>query len=343
MSVRIGLVGYGLGGRIFHTPFIRAADNCELVGVVTRDPDRVRQAMSDLPGITVHASLSELIASGVDAVVLSTPLATRESLVLDAVARGVHVVVDKPFAPTAELGQEFADAAQRAGVVLSVFHNRRWDTDVVTLRRVLESGSIGRPWRFESRLDSHDPASLDPGPSGGLLRDLGSHLVDRAIVLMGPVRHVSAQVEGVDLGGGRTEAGFVVSLEHVDGANSHVSASRASHLVSRQMRVLGDAGSYESDFSDVQVDDVLAGRRPEGDRRGWGFEHAERWGRLSTVDGVRTVPSAQGDYTLFYEAFARAITEGTPPPVLPSEAVAVLRVLDAARTSALEHRTVTLG
>ncbi len=342
MGVRIGLVGYGLGGRVFHAPFIRAADNCQLVGVVTRDPTRVRQAMSDLPGITVYASLSELIASGIDAVVLSTPLATRESLVLEAVDHGVHVVVDKPFASSAELGRGLADASQRAGIVLSAFHNRRWDSDVVTLRHVLESGSVGRPWRFESRMDSHDPASLDPGPSGGLLRDLGSHLVDRAILLMGPVHRVSAHVEWVDLDGGRAEAGFMVSLEHVGGANSHVSASRASHLDSRQMRVLGDAGAYESDYADVQVDDVLAGRQPLGHRHEWGFERTERWGHLASADGVRTVPSSQGDYSLFYEAFARAITDGTPPPVLPSEAVAVLEVLDAARTSALEHRTVTL-
>jgi predicted dehydrogenase len=142
--VRVGLVGFGVGGRYFHSPFIQAAAGVELVGVVARVPERIAEVEQDLPGVPVFGSLGALLDSGVDAVTISTPPHTRRALVLEAVGRGVNVVADKPFAPTAEGAQELIDAAARAGVLLSVFHNRRWDTDVTTLKTVLDAGFGGR-------------------------------------------------------------------------------------------------------------------------------------------------------------------------------------------------------
>src|ERR1700712_2207277 len=147
--MRIGLVGYGVGGRYFHAPFIVAAEGCERVGVVARSEQRVTDARSDFPTMPVFGSLTELLDSGVDAVTISTPPHTRRELVLEAVERGVPVIADKPFAPTAAAGGELVDAANERGVLLSVFHNRRWDTDITTLRSVLEGGSLGDIWRFD--------------------------------------------------------------------------------------------------------------------------------------------------------------------------------------------------
>ena len=163
--MRIGLVGYGVGGRYFHAPFIVAAEACQLAGVVARSPQRVAEVEQDLPGVAVFGSLSELLDSGVDAVAISTPSQTRRELVLEAIGRGVNVIADKPFAPTAADARDLVEAAKEGGVLLSVFHNRRWDTDITTLRGVLDSESLGDTWRFDSRFDLDQPQTLEAGPT----------------------------------------------------------------------------------------------------------------------------------------------------------------------------------
>lgn len=145
--MRLGLVGYGVGGRYFHAPFIQAADGLELAGVVTRDPQRRAELGQDCPGVPVYDSQHALLDAGVDIVTITTPPPTRRELVLEAIAAGVHVVADKPFAPTAAAGRELAEAAQSAGVVLTVFHNRRWDADIRTLRATL--GRLGHLQRID--------------------------------------------------------------------------------------------------------------------------------------------------------------------------------------------------
>ncbi|KQY06330.1 dehydrogenase [Mycobacterium sp. Root135] len=340
--MRIGLVGYGVGGRYFHAPFIQAADGCELVGVVTRSPERAAQVAADLPGVPVFGSQTELLDSGVDAVTITTPPQTRRELVLEALDRRVAVVADKPFAPTAAAGQELVDAARSAGLLLSVFHNRRWDTDVTTLRRVLDGGELGDIWRFDSRFDLNQPQTVEAGPDGGLLRDLGSHLVDQALWLFGEARRVTANLDWVDLPDGRTDGGFVLTIVHASGVHSHVSASKLNYVESRELRVLGSAGSYVSAQSDVQAQAIFAGMRPVDDPSGWGYEAPERWGTLSTADGTSQVPSEQGAYSDYYTRFAAAVEGLGPQPVPAAEAIATLAVLDAARLSDAEGTTVLL-
>ena len=340
--MRIGLVGYGVGGRYFHAPFIQAADGCELVGVVARSAQRVAEVEHDLPGVPVFASLGALLDSGADAVTISTPPQTRRELVLEAIGRGVNVVADKPFAPTAAAGRDLVDAADKAGVLLSVFHNRRWDTDITTLRGVLDSGLLGDIWRLDSRFDLDQPELLEAGPDGGLLRDLGSHVVDQALWLLGPARRVSANLDWVELPEGRTDAGFVITITHASGAHSHVSSSKLNRLESRELRLFGSLGSYVSSQSDVQAQAIFAGARPLDDLPSWGYEVPERWGTISTADGVRRVPSAQGSYADYYTAFAAAVAGAGPQPVPAAEAVATLAVLDAARISAAEGITVAI-
>lgn len=341
--MRIGLVGYGAGGKLFHAPYLQAASGCELVGVVTRSADRRRAVAEDLPGVPVFDSLGALIDAGVDAVVISTPPATRRELVLEALAAGVHVIADKPFAPTAAGGRELVAAAEDAGLLLSVFHNRRWDTDIVTARSVLDSGALGAIWRFDSRFDLDQAETLDPGPEGGLLRDLGSHVVDQALWLLGPAETVFANLDWVDRPEGPTDAGFVITIAHSSGAHSHVSASKVNRTASREIRLFGSEGSYTSSQADVQIAAILAGRRPADDPAGWGYEVEERWGTLSTADGAVRVPSAQGAYFRLYEQFAAAVDGQGPQPVPGREAIGTLEVLDAARVSAAEGRSVRIG
>ena len=340
--MRIGVVGYGTGGRHFHAPFIAAAKGLDLVGVVARAPATVARATTDLPGVPVYSSLAALLGAGVDAVTITTPPQTRRDLVLEAIAAGVAVIADKPFAPDAATGRELATAARAKGVVLGVFHNRRSDADIQTLRKVLESGRLGRLWRVHSRMDLDDPKTLDAGPSGGLLRDLGSHLVDQALWLLGPATSVQAHLDLVTLPEGETDAGFVLTLRHASGVRSYLSSSKLNRLVVRELRAYGEGGSYVSSGTDVQAQAIFAGLRPSDDLAGWGFEKPELWGTLHTQAGAERIPSAQGRYHDYYEAFARAVRDGSAPPVTAEEAIQTLAVLDAARISALEDRSVSL-
>uniref|UniRef100_UPI0025EB032B Gfo/Idh/MocA family protein n=1 Tax=Novosphingobium sp. TaxID=1874826 RepID=UPI0025EB032B len=198
--MRIGVVGYGTGGRHFHTPFIAAARGCTLAGIVARAPATIAAARADWPDTPIFASLTDLIAAGVcDAVTITTPPQTRRDLVLQAIGAGLHVIADKPFAPDAAGALELGRAAKAKGVVLAVYQNRRFDADLQTLRKVINDGRLGKIWRIESRMDQDSPQTLEPGPTGGLLRDLGSHVVDQMIYLLGPVAVVDAQMDVVDL------------------------------------------------------------------------------------------------------------------------------------------------
>ena len=340
--MRIGVVGYGTGGRHFHVPFIEAAEGVELAGVVARSPATVAAVRADLPGVSVYPSLTAMLAAGVDAVTITTPPHTRRELVLEAIEAGVHVIADKPFAPSAEAGRELDRAAKSKGIVLGVFHNRRWDTDVRTLRKVLDDGRLGRLWRIHSRMDQDHPHTLEAGPAGGLLRDLGSHLVDQMLWLLGPVVSVDAQLDLVERPEGLTDAGFVLLLRHASGAHSHVSASKLNRLAVRELRAYGEFGSYVSSGTDVQAEAIFAGRRPVDDLAGWGYEQESLWGTLRTAATSERIPSEQGCYHAYYEAFARAVHSGGLPPVTAEEAIATLAVLDAARVSAAEARVVAI-
>lgn len=338
--MRVGVVGYGTGGRHFHVPFIAAAQGMALAGVVARAPETIAKVQADLPGTPIYPSLTAMLAAGVDAVTITTPPHTRRDLVLEAIAAGVHVIADKPFAPDAAGGHALARGAKEKGVVLGVFHNRRWDADLRTLRKVVDEGRIGKVWRLHSRMDFDDPATLEAGPTGGLLRDLGSHLVDQALWLLGPAVSVDAQLDMVDLPQGPTDAGFVLTLRHEGGAHSHISASKLNRLSARELRAYGAAGSYVSQSTDVQAKSIFAGQRPADDFAVWGFEPEIHWGTLRTAAGAERIPSEQGRYHDYYEAFAEAVRTGGLPPVTAEEAIATLAVLDAARISAAEGRTV---
>jgi len=340
--VRLGLVGYGVGGRYFHAPFIAAAHDVELAGVVTRSPDRRAELAADFPGVPAYDSLTDLIAAGVDAVTITTPPQTRRALVLEAIAAGVPTIADKPFAPNVAGGRELVAAARDAGVPLNVFHNRRWDADIQTLAAVLKGGELGELWGLESRFDQDSPATLEVGPDAGLLRDLGSHLVDQVLWLLGPARSVFAELDHVDLDGGRTDCRFGVSIAHTSGVHSRVSSCKINHIDDRELRAFGSAGSYVVRSTDVQAQAVFAGKRPvdEGDR--WGYEAPEHWGTLRTAAGAVRVPSEQGAYQDYYTRFAAALRGDGDFPVPAEQAVHTVEVLDAARTSAEQNRVVEL-
>jgi len=339
--MKIGVVGYGTGGQHFHTPFIAAAKGCTLAGIVARANKTIAKVRADWPDTPIFASLTDMIEAGVcDAVTITTPPHTRRELVLEAINAGLHVIADKPFAPNYADAMELGKAANEAGVTLGVYQNRRFDADLQTLLKVIADKRLGKVWRIHSRMEQDSPDTIEQGPTGGLLRDLGSHVVDQMVYLLGPVVTVDAQLDHHEMENGLTDVGFTITLRHENGAHSHLSASKMNYIEARELRAYGEKGSYRSLTTDIQAQDIFAGKRPANDLSGWGYEPKANWGQLSTKAGKEIIPSQQGRYHDYYEAFEQAVRAGTPPPVTAEVGARTLAILDAALFSAKEGRAV---
>jgi predicted dehydrogenase len=237
--------------------------------------------------------------------------------------------------------------ARERGVLLTVSQNRRWDGDFLTVQRLIEEDALGTVTRLESRFERWRPTltgawreSDDPEDAGGLLYDLGSHLVDQALQLFGPAAHVYAELDVRRAGAGVDDDTFV-ALTHASGVRSHLWMSALAARPGPRFRVVGGRGTFTKYGLDIQEQALSAG----ADARGadWGREPEDRWGELATGDEARRIETVPGTYARFYEGVARALREGGPPPVEPDEVVSQLEVLDAARVSARERRVVDLA
>ncbi|SMF07319.1 Gfo/Idh/MocA family oxidoreductase [Streptomyces sp. Amel2xC10] len=350
--LRVGLVGYGLAGSVFHAPLIAATEGLALDTVVTSHPERQEQARAEFPDVRVTAGADDLLARAdeLDLIVIASPNKTHVPLATAALKAGLPVVVDKPLAGTAAEARELAALAEERGLLLSVFQNRRWDNDFLTLRRLVADGELGDVRRFESRFERWRPQpkggwreSGDPAEIGGLLYDLGSHLVDQALVLFGPAASVYAEAD-VRRPGAQTDDDTFIAVTHASGVRSHLYASATTAQLGPRFRVLGSKAGFVKYGLDPQEAALREGGRPGP---GWGTEPEELWGRLGAGESpptgggtpVRTLP---GDYPAYYAAVAKALIDGGPNPVPAVEAAAALDVLEAARRSARDGVVVTL-
>jgi scyllo-inositol 2-dehydrogenase (NADP+) len=335
--MRTALIGYGLGGRVIHRPLLQAVDEVALTHVVTADPERRAQAAADVPDAALLGSAEELWsrAEEYDAVVVVTSNEAHVPLASRAVDLDKAVVVDKPLAVTARDAAGLVEHAAAAGVPLSVFHNRRWDSDTLTARSLLADGALGAVTRLESRFTRFRPDVAPrwrerPG-GGGVLLDLGTHLVDQATSLLGPVAAVYAEVEARRAGAVVDDDVFL-ALRHDSGAGSLLWCSAAAPWTGPRLVLQGSAAGWvktELDGQEAAARDGVA-------------LPPEPAGELWDADGPRPAPSAQGDWAAFYRAFAGAVLRGEPVPVDPADGVTVLRVLEAARRSSRERAVVQL-
>ncbi|MFJ8081389.1 Gfo/Idh/MocA family oxidoreductase [Streptomyces sp. NPDC096205] len=352
--LRVGLVGYGLAGSVFHAPLIAATEGLALDTVVTSNPERQEQARAEFPDVRVAASADDLLARAdeLDLVVIASPNKTHVPLATAALKAGLPVVVDKPIAGTAAEARELAALTEERGLLLSVFQNRRWDNDFLTLRGLMEDGELGDVWRFESRFERWRPQlkggwreSGDPAEIGGLLYDLGSHVVDQALVLFGPATHVYAESD-VRRAGAQADDDTFIAITHAGGVRSHLYVSATTAQLGPRFRVLGSQAGYVKYGLDPQEAALREGARP-GDGTEWGTEPEAMWGRLGSGEspltgGGRPVPTLPGDYPAYYAAVAAALRDGAPNPVTALEAAAALDVLEAARRSARDGVVVSL-
>jgi predicted dehydrogenase len=340
--VKVGLVGYGVGGRRFHAPLIASAADCALAGVLTRSPERRAELARDHPGTPAFDSLAALADAGVEAVAISTPVTTHMDLAREALTLGLAVVCDKPFALDAGAARETVELAERLGRPLSVYQNRRWDSDFLTLRRLLADDALGPVSRFESRFQRFAPGSGPGKAGGGLLLDFGANLVDQALVLFGPADRVYAELHTRDDSG--LDDDFFVALRHRSGVLSHIAGSWLQGAPGPRLRVTGTTGTYIVDGPmDGQEALLKAGRSPATEGNRWGTEAEDRWGRIRRGDVTERVPSERGRWDTYYPAFAAAVRGSGPVPVDPWDAVASLTVLEAARAGAASGQVVTIS
>jgi predicted dehydrogenase len=336
--VRIGLVGYGFGGRWFHAPLLQAAVECDFLGIVTASPERRATVEQDHPGLATFDTLEALHAAGAEAVAISTPAATHSELTDRALELGLAVVSDKPFALDAAAALRSVELAERLGLPLAPYQNRRWDSDFLTVRALAAEGTLGELTRFESRFERLDPEPGPPASGGGTLRDFGSHLVDQALLLLGPVATVYAEWRLRESG---LDDDVFVALTHANGARSHLWGSWSQGAPGPRFRVTGTTGSYvNATLMDIQEDLLLGRHTPATLGEEWGVEPPERWGRVHRGADGQSVPSRRGRWDTFYPAFARAVRGLGPVPVEPRDAVATATVLDAARRSAISGEVV---
>ena len=337
---RTAIIGFGAAGSLFHAPFVAATPGLRLSTIVTRDAARAAQARAEYPDVTIRATADELWAAGdVDLVIVAAPNVAHVPLATAAIEAGIPVVVDKPLAVTSAEARQLVALARDRGVPLTVYQNRRFDGDFQTLRALLDDGTLGDPLRFESRFErwrlQPKPGwreSGDPAAGGGLLMDLGSHLIDQAVHLFGPVATVYCELDrrrpGVEV-----DDDVFVALTHRSGVRSHLWMSVLASQLGPRFRLLGSRASYVKVGLDPQEDALRAGRRPAASDT-WGEEPDERRGTAGAGDDCRQVPTRPGHYGRFYEAVERALRGDGAMPVDPEDACRTLEIIEMARRAA---------
>jgi scyllo-inositol 2-dehydrogenase (NADP+) len=342
--IRVGLVGFGMAGRVFHAPLISSVDGLELAAVVERNSDH---AAERYPGITTYRSLDELLTdSSIKLVVVATPNATHFDVALRVLEAAKNVVVDKPASVTSSEIAQLIELSGGVGLKFIPFHNRRWDSDFRTIQKVLDEKELGRMVHFESNFDR-----WRPGPSprewkeepeqGGLLLDIGTHVVDQALTLFGVPGSVGADVKRERDGEGANDS-FAIRLHYYTGFSVTLSANLLSTLARPRFHLRGTKGNYWKWGLDPQEEALNKITRIEA--QNWGQEAEPNWGTISigtddTTD-THTVESVAGDYRLFYQGVRDALTGDAKPPVEALDAWRTARILEWAAESAKTHRDI---
>lgn len=364
--IRTVVVGYGLAGRVFHCPFVSAVPGLALSTIVQRRGD---EAAAAYPHVRILRSPEEAFADPeLDLVIVATPNQTHVELAAAALRAGKHVVVDKPFCGNEAEGRGLAELAAAQGRQLIPFHNRRWDADFLTLRKLLDEGSLGRVVEVRSRWDRYRPLQKPntwkeaQGPLHGILFDLGPHLVDQAVALFGVPARLTASVRK-DRDRTEINDAFDLTLEYEREGHAlryHCSATMLGAESAPRFIVHGTAGSYVKCGLDLQEPALIAAARTASGLRPptvgdmlpggepWLAEPASAWGTLTLAkrqtDPIELArepyPSVAGDYRLFYAGVRDAVLGRGQPPVTAKDGVCVARLLDLALAASREGCTL---
>lgn len=343
MTIKVGIIGYGLSGSVFHAPIISRVKGLQIKGFVSSNPAKVHH---DYPEAVVYPDVFALVQDPeIDLVIVTSPNTTHFEYAKAAIQAKKHVVVEKPFTNTTQEADELIALAQEYQVQLSVYQNRRWDNDFLTVRKLLESGVLGNLSTFESHYDRFRPHVQDRWreqdlPGSGMLYDLGAHLIDQALLLFGMPQTVWADLRAERRGSQVTDY-FHLILGY---ENLRVILHSGSLVREQGPRFIlhGDKGSFYKYGLDSQEEQLRQGKKP-GDS-GWGVDRTEKYGQLTTeIGGLvmrSTVETLPGCYEAYYEGVAAAIESGQPAPVKAEEARNVIRIIELAIRSNQEQRTI---
>ncbi len=342
MAPRVGLIGYGLAGSVFHAPLFPAA-GLELAAVVSSREEQIRR---DHPDAKIYAAPAELFADDdIDLVVIAAPSDQHAPLLMAALAAGKHVVSDKPFTATVEEADAVVKAAEKANRIASCFQNRRWDSDFLTLCKLVGQGTLGEIYSYRAHFEFFRPNVTEAwrdyvAPARGIHYDLGAHLIDQALVLFGTPDWLSADIT-VQRPGGRVEDGFHIRMgkgnKRIDLFSTYLAPD-----FSTRYAVHGSQGSFVKRHMDIQEAQLRGGMTPQDE--GYGIEPEEHWAEVATIrDGepsMQREPSVPGAHYLYYRGIRDAIEKGVRPPVLAEEARETIRMIEAAKRSSDEGRRI---
>lgn len=330
--MRVGIAGYGLAGRSFHAPLLKGC-GFEIATVLTGNSTRARQAKEDFPLVKVEDNFNNFLSHNLDLVVVATANAAHCGHALAAIDAGIPLVVDKPMGRTLAETQRILDASETSGVPVTAFYNRRWDSDMLTLKKVASNGQIGKIFRLDSRFERFRPQlnpsawreTLSPLEGGGLLLDLQTHLVSTALDAFGSADLTYASVRKIR---GESEDDVVLNLRHHSGVDSYCSVSAISGSTGPRIRVLGTEGALVIEDLDPQEALLRAGNFPEGGI--WSLPTSSK-AYIQRGDQREEIQGEPGNYGHFYVAVKGALEGKNPMPVRAEEILEVATIIDKAR------------
>jgi len=332
MKLRVGIAGYGLAGRSFHAPIL-SATNFEVTAVLTKNDVRKRHAKEDFPAAKILSTIEDLCAQDLDLVVIASGNQVHLSQALAAIKAGIPTVVDKPMGINVAQTEEILNASMSAGVPVTTYFNRKWDSDILTLKRVIRDGHIGKVIRMDSRFERFRPLlnpqswreNNSPQDGGGLLLDLAPHLISTAIECFGPAELKSSSIRSIR---GGADDDCVLVLIHDSGVESILSASAVVGSPGPRLRVIGSEGAFVVNDLDPQEALLRAGKAPKD---GAWAENTSSTAFIHRGETVEEFKSDPGNYSHFYSLVHDAISNKTPMPIGSEEILAVARIIDHAR------------
>ena len=335
MALRVGIAGYGLAGRVFHAPLLKGV-GFDVVGVLTSNPERKASAESDFPGVKVVESIEQLLELDLNLLVIATPNSVHASQAITGLKAGVPVVVDKPMGRTLKETEDIIQASKQFNTPVTTFFNRKWDSDALTIKKVINDGVIGKIFRLESRFERFreaiNPESWRENQSasegGGNLLDLQPHLLSTALDWFGPAELVSSSINSIR---GGTDDDSVLVLKHASGVDSYLSASTVIGAPGPRIRLIGDKGALIISDLDPQESMLRNGLYPKGGV--WG-ESTKSKSFIHRGDEITEYQSVDGNYAQFYVQVKEALSGGSWP-VSTDEALSVAKIIDLARLNSI--------
>ncbi|CAM4244330.1 oxidoreductase [Bacillus manliponensis] len=339
-KIGVGIVGYGFSSTTFHIPLLQAIDDYEIRTIVSSKEEVVKEAF---PTVHIVKTVGELVKQeNIDLVVITSPNTTHFSYVKEAILQGKHVIVEKPFVVSSEEGEELIKLAKEHDVFVSVYHNRRFDNDFLTMKKLLQEKQIGEVYTYEAHFDRFRPHVRDRWrehnlPGSGILYDLGSHLIDQALHLFGMPEAIFADVVG-QRPGSQTDDYFHIVMYYGKKRIILHSSSYVNYAVPH-FSIHGEKGSIVKYGMDSQEDQLKEGLKP-GDA-GYG-EDAEQYYAVLAAEKEQRIPTETGCYEMYYKGVRDSIVQNKPLPVTAEDGLQVIRVIEAALQSSQEGRKIQL-